>query len=87
MKPLRAVFLVFILLALLVLLRWTCSGPCGKDTPVDRAGDLLAIMGKKGMQKNAVLIGRKTGRWFVCVQKQTRQTAKAFQNLKRKSGF
>jgi hypothetical protein len=64
---------------------------CGKETPIDQIGDWFATMGKKGMEKDQILVKRKADRLAICAKKQAEEAAKAAQkagdDMKKKLGF
>ncbi len=57
---------------------------CTQDTPLDRAGDWAATLGKKGIEKDQVLARRRAQRFMNCAQKEAQ---KAGNDVKKKLGF
>jgi hypothetical protein len=57
---------------------------CTKDTLADRAGDWVAALGKKGIEKDQILAKRKAGRVITCAQREAQKSGEA---MKRKLGF
>ena len=64
---------------------------CTKDTPIDRAGDWFATLGKEGAAKDQILAKRKAERLAACAKKQSQDAAeaakKAGSDMKKKLGF
>lgn len=67
------------------------ASDCFKDTAADRAGDWVAALGKKGLEKDQLLARRKADRVLLCAQKQAQKTAaevqKAGNDMKKKLGL
>ena len=67
------------------------AADCTKDTPIDRAGDWLGTLGKKGMEKDQILAQRKADRMVACgkreAEKVMTEAQKAGNDMKKKLGF
>lgn len=67
------------------------AAECMKDTSIDRTGDWLATIGKKGLEKDQILSARKAERLGACVQKTAKEFAtaarRAGNDMKKKLGF
>lgn len=64
---------------------------CGKDTLIDQTWDWFATLGKKGMEKDQILVKRKADRFSACAKKQAEKAAqdaqKSGNDMKKKLGF
>lgn len=67
------------------------AADCTRDTSVDRAGDWVATLGKKGLEKEQVLAKRKADRVIACSQREAERISKEMQkagnDMKKKLGF
>ena len=67
------------------------ASDCGKDNPIDQAGDWFATLGKKGLEKDQVLTARKADRLAACAkseaEKAMKEAGKAGNDMKKKLGF
>lgn len=64
---------------------------CDKDTVIDQTGDWFATIGKKGAEKDQILLKRKADRFSKCAQKKADKASKEVQKsaeaMKKKLGF
>ncbi|HOW59154.1 MAG TPA: hypothetical protein PLO78_05445 [Candidatus Omnitrophota bacterium] len=91
MKKIVIVLFAFSLMAGGISVQAAYAGDCTKDTPIDQAGDWFATLGKKDVEKQAVLAQRKADRLTACAKRQAEKAAKEAQkagnDLKKKMGF
>ncbi|HNX69314.1 MAG TPA: hypothetical protein PLL75_04525 [Candidatus Omnitrophota bacterium] len=64
---------------------------CTKNSSIDDAGDWLATLGKKDMEKDQILVKRKADRMAACTKREAEKAAKQAQkaagDMKKKLGF
>ena len=64
---------------------------CTEDTPINKAGDWFATLGKQGTEKDQILAKRKADRLLICAKKQAHEAGKtvekAGKDLKKQFGL
>jgi len=88
----KLVIAFFVLTLMLGGLSMTAyASNCGKDTPIDQAGDWFATLGKKDLEKDQLLAKRKADRLLACAKREAEKAAKEVEKsgneMKKKLGF
>ncbi len=88
----KLVIAFFVLTLMLGGLSMTAyASNCGKDTPIDQAGDWFATLGKKDLEKDQLLTKRKADRLLACAKREADKAAKEVEKsgneMKKKLGF